>query len=137
MKITKKFRNSEKVLFGLEKRFRSSEIACWNKWERLFLNLPCIRSVEQTEQKFVAFASVFKKYKTVTSQVDAPLFEPSPHFFRFSKTQYSPDIMQKFAVLKKLIDGYILKNVSFRRKMRTLKLSHSAENVKMVNRWAF
>ena len=32
--------------------------------------------------------------------------------------------------MKKIIGGYILRKPNFRRKMRILKLSHSAENVK-------
>ena len=39
MKNSQKYPKPEKVPFVLGKRFRSSDIACWNKWERLFSNL--------------------------------------------------------------------------------------------------
>ena len=40
-------------------------------------------------------------------------------------------------VLKKIIGGFFLEKANFREKMRLLKLSHSAEDVKWGNLGAF
>ena len=42
-----KFRNIQRVPLVLGKRFTSSNIACWNKWVRLFSNLRLLLSKTQ------------------------------------------------------------------------------------------
>ena len=50
----------------------------------------------------------------VLGGIGSLVFEPPPHLFRISKTQYSSNITQTSHRVEKIIGGWIVKNLNFR-----------------------
>ena len=102
-KLAQKFRNIQMVPFVLEKRLRSSDIACCDKQERLFFKLCLLLSKTQYSLDITANIRI---------------------------KRFTPSISSKIRiVLEKNISGYVLIKPNIRQKMN-IEQSHSAANVK-------
>ena len=93
-----KCRNTLRVPFVLGKRFKSSDIACRDKWERLFSNFRLLRSKTQYSSDTTSKIRIWRFTLDLTSKIRIVL---EKFFCRLMLRE--PNIRQNMRILNSLI----------------------------------